>query len=270
MNQKSFTLIEILVVIVIVGILSAFIIVSMAGVSDRARIAKGTAFSGSLRNSLLMNLVSEWKFDEGTGSIAYDYWGGKNGTIYGTTWKSKNDCVSGGCLYFNGSSDWVDLGDLGNPDSGTISLWFKKSSASPGQYLLDGRGIGNWWLLTHYSGYDITFYNIVTYNGISSNTWYNVVITTDYNQSRMYLDGKMVNTGTPLIPNFNSVRIATRYTNSGYFAGFIDDIHIYNASIPVSQIKEQYYAGLNNLLAGGETTKEEYQNRIGKLAINQP
>ncbi|MFA6374475.1 MAG: prepilin-type N-terminal cleavage/methylation domain-containing protein, partial [Candidatus Paceibacterota bacterium] len=39
--NKSFTLIEILVVIVIIGILSAFIIVSMAGVSDKATIAKG-------------------------------------------------------------------------------------------------------------------------------------------------------------------------------------------------------------------------------------
>jgi len=52
--KKSFTLIEILVVIVIIGILSAFIIVSMSGVSQKATIAKGQAFANSLKNALMI------------------------------------------------------------------------------------------------------------------------------------------------------------------------------------------------------------------------
>jgi hypothetical protein len=47
----------------------------------------------------------------------------------------------------------------------------------------------------------------------------------------------------------------------------LDDVKIYNAAIPISQVKEQYYAGLNNLLANGGITSEKYQNRIGELAI---
>ena len=79
--SKSFTLIEILVVIVIIGILSAFIIVSMVGVSDKARIAKSQAFANSLRNSLLINLVSEWKLNDGSGTTASDSWSANTGTL---------------------------------------------------------------------------------------------------------------------------------------------------------------------------------------------
>ena len=118
--NKSFTLIEILVVIVVIGIISSFIIVGLSSVSDKANIAKGQAFSNSLRNSLLMNLVSEWKLDEGTGSTTLDSWGSNTGTL-GTstigdaaepTWTT--DCVSGKCLSFDGTDDYVDCG---NPDN---------------------------------------------------------------------------------------------------------------------------------------------------------
>ncbi|MFA5232680.1 MAG: LamG-like jellyroll fold domain-containing protein [Candidatus Paceibacterota bacterium] len=127
MEQKSFTLIEILVVIVIIGIISAFIIVSMAGVSDKARIAKGQAFSNSLRNSLLLDLVSEWTFDTGTtssGELATsedlkDVWGSANGSPYGSaiTIRDGSNCVKGKCI----DLDPIDSSTLSRIDSITMS-----------------------------------------------------------------------------------------------------------------------------------------------------
>jgi hypothetical protein len=48
-----------------------------------------------------------------------------------------------------------------------------------------------------------------------------------------------------------------------------DDVRIYNAVIPISQIKEQYYAGLNKLLANGAITKDEYLLRAKELVAQK-
>lgn len=56
-------------------------------------------------------------------------------------------------------------------------------------------------------------------------------------------------------------------TSNGYYPlnGSIDDVRVFNATIPTSQIRKQYYAGLNKLLASGGITKKEYQNKIKEL-----
>jgi len=62
--KQSFTLIEILVVIVIIGILSSFIFFTINDSVEKAQITKSKMFAESIRNNLLLNLVSEWKFDD--------------------------------------------------------------------------------------------------------------------------------------------------------------------------------------------------------------
>jgi prepilin-type N-terminal cleavage/methylation domain-containing protein len=98
--KQAFTLIELLVVIAIIGILSGLIVVSMSGVTQKATIAKAQVFSNSLRNSLMLNLISEWKLD----GNANDSWsGGNNGTWYGSeegtntsaNYRPSDECVSG-------------------------------------------------------------------------------------------------------------------------------------------------------------------------------
>jgi len=81
--KQAFTLIELLVVIAIIGILSGLIVVSMGNMNQKATIAKAQVFSNSLRNSLMANIVSEWKMDEGSGATVNDTWGGlNNSTLY--------------------------------------------------------------------------------------------------------------------------------------------------------------------------------------------
>ena len=103
-QKKSFTLIEILVVIVVIGILSAFILVGMSSISSKANIARSQAFANSLDNALLLSRTSQWKLD---GNIN-DSWGINTGTWYGATggnnlavnYRSSSECVSGQCLDF--------------------------------------------------------------------------------------------------------------------------------------------------------------------------
>jgi len=118
--KKAFTLIELLVVIAVIGILSGLIVVSMNGVTNKATIAKSQIFSNSLRNSLMANLVSEWKFDENTGISTADSWsGGNSGTLTGATlptWLTGNNCIRGSCVSFDGVDDYIVMADSSSLD----------------------------------------------------------------------------------------------------------------------------------------------------------
>ena len=129
MKTKSFTLIELLVVIVIIGILAGVIIVSTSSSINKANFAKAQAFSNTVQQELLLNLVSEWTFDEGN---AEDSWGNNEGTVYGAIYQNKasRNCVYGGCYSFDGS-DYIDCGNnssLNIADEITISSWIKLDS----------------------------------------------------------------------------------------------------------------------------------------------
>jgi MSHA pilin protein MshA len=76
-SQRGFTLIELVVVIVILGILAAFAVPKFMGLETRARIASLNAMSGTLRSSAAM-AHGVWMAQGGTGNIAVD---GKTVTI---------------------------------------------------------------------------------------------------------------------------------------------------------------------------------------------
>ena len=288
--NKSFTLIEILVVIVIIGILSGFIIVSMAGVSSKATIAKGQAFSNSLKNSILLNLVSEWKLDEGGSSqTTADAWGTNNGTLGSTggvdandpTWVSSG-CISGNCLQFDGVDDYVNCGTASNLNiTGflTISAWAKTSNL-PNQYYqaivhktgdyIDQQGYAvslslNKWTATisQSSGvYDSLSWPTTPAIG----AWYNIVFSYDGSAMKFYINGEPTQKSTSVVLASGSqpLRIGKGLYYSG-FNGLIDDVRIYNAAIPTSQVQENYYSGLNRLLVKGVILAGEYFQRIGEL-----
>ncbi|UCH88339.1 MAG: LamG domain-containing protein [Thermoplasmata archaeon] len=68
-------------------------------------------------------LVAYWKFDEGSGTIAYDSIGDNDGKILGATWTTGQ---VGGALSFDGWFDYVevpDSADLDITDELTIEAW---------------------------------------------------------------------------------------------------------------------------------------------------
>ncbi|MDD3170506.1 MAG: LamG domain-containing protein [Candidatus Paceibacterota bacterium] len=290
--NKSFTLIEILVVIVIIGILSAFIIVSMAGVSDKATIAKGQAFSNSLKNALMLNLVSEWKFDgsgvadgqNATSSYTQDSWGVNNGTIvvgHEPLVKSGSDCLSNSCLDFDGSVDYVlvngnqniPLGSSNftisawvNPDavgSRAIICWGVFSQSNANCFRLSASGVRHYF---YSNDFDVT-------TGSMLNKWSFLALTHIGNGDRkFYLNGTEISgtyIGTKEAPNVqpSSVYIGSRQGSLEFFDGRIDEVRVYNEAVPASQIQQNYYAGLNQLLARQGFDVAEYKQRLVELNL---
>ncbi|MFA5431690.1 MAG: LamG-like jellyroll fold domain-containing protein [Candidatus Paceibacterota bacterium] len=301
--KTAFTLIELLVVIAIIGILSGLIVVSMSGVTQKANIAKAQVFSNSLRNSLMANIVGEWKFDgnglndgdNATTLYTQDSWGGtSNCTISGTPKvKKDSNCVSGSCLQFNSTtSDYLNCGTSSILDFGTgnftISLWIKFPISGSGAWAgiltkgMTTSAPAHSWGIARYT----TYINRICYlqstnaggdfganieSGSLIDGWHLITVKRDSQTVQMYVNGQYksedLSAGDDLATSGKILFIGKDY-GPVYFNGSLDDIRIYNAAMSISQIKEQYFTGLNKLLVNRGINQEEYQQRVSELRSN--
>jgi prepilin-type N-terminal cleavage/methylation domain-containing protein len=292
--EKAFTLIELLVVIAIVGILAGLAVVNMSGATEAARIAKLKVFASSMNNSLLSNRASEWKFDEGIGTTTADTVGTNNGTFVSSpAWKSGADCVSGGCLGFDGNDDYIDVGSMASVNGVsqlTISGWVKRISGFGALFFKQSDSSSVWIEVAWHSSSGLVFIT----NGSSDyvrmtipagNDWKLVTCVFDgtqtgnANRSKIYINGVLqsaIYAGT--IPDTTAspsgtAKIGRDMWNGTTLNAFIDEVRIYNAALTASAIREDYLAGLDKLLANGQITNQDYQQRLTDLtstyAINE-
>lgn len=299
-KRVAFTLIELLVVIAIIGILSGMIVVVMGNMTQKATIAKAQVFSNSLRNALMANIIGEWKIDEISGATANDTWGRlSNGILNGFTdttagygdantsgWMSSSNCISGTCLKFNGSSTYLNCGTnaILDVDSITVSAWIKTGNSVPVDWATiiakGNQGANNHFWLNYRTGYFSFEYGNGTartaaVNNIVPliNTWYYIVGTYTSGSGYLYVNGARGAQNIGLSGNLGTNVLdliigRCSYATSYYWNGLIDDVRFFNAAMPTSQIKEQYYAGLNKLLINGGITEEEYLSRLNNYASN--
>ncbi|MDD4662089.1 MAG: prepilin-type N-terminal cleavage/methylation domain-containing protein, partial [Candidatus Pacebacteria bacterium] len=134
MNNKSFSLIELLVVIIIVGVLAGVIIISTSSAIGKTKLAKAQAFYSNSSKELVTKIIAEWSFDEDVSpyTTAKDTVSGNNGAVSGAIYKdsSSKECLSGGCFSFNDNA-YIDCGGtnkLDIQDDLSIFVWVKVSS----------------------------------------------------------------------------------------------------------------------------------------------
>ncbi|MDD4662074.1 MAG: prepilin-type N-terminal cleavage/methylation domain-containing protein [Candidatus Pacebacteria bacterium] len=280
--NKSFTLIELLVVIVIIGILAGVIIVSTSSSINKANLAKAQSFSNTVQNELLLNLVSEWTFDEGG---AEDTWGNNDGTVSGATYvsKSENRCVYGGCYLFN-LGDYITCGnnkELDLTKEITVTAWVHLSSHGELYHIISkyqSASYGTWYLSTGSNNikklrYTFIDENMVYRSGESSkdiplNEWVFIGWSFDNGITKLYIDGYEESFGNYNVNMVsNSVNAVINIGRQTMNNGLMDDIRIYNAALTTAQIKQEYVAGLNSLLANGNILKEDYNQKIKEIGL---
>ena len=294
-KENSFTLIEILVVIVVIGILSSFILIGINSINENARITKIKVFANSLRNSLLTNIVFEWKLN----GNANDSWKGNNGTIGGTP-TSITDCVEGSCYRLNGTTDYIYIADndsVFNPQTEmTAFLWVKGSvqQDSKGFFTQFNYGVDideRAWALRPCSMGDskveviidhlgdglTTRKNYKSFTSILDNRWHYVGFTWNNGTLKLYVDGleeKDVvydDSFTTIHNSSSAISVGSFFASgipAGFFNGDVDYPILFNKAISSAQIQEKYYSDLNKLFKDNKMVLEEYVHRIGNLRNN--
>ncbi|UCE98880.1 MAG: LamG domain-containing protein [Planctomycetota bacterium] len=230
-------------------------------------------------------LVAHWKFDEGSGTIAYDSAGSNDGTLVnGPMWTTgKID----GALSFDGTNDYIIVGDP--PDESldfetgnfSISLWFKTTD-SAGE-LVDksggggGRSIGyslfigavevgagedradpGALCLRIRDGFNLDM--IETTNTYDDGTWHHLVAIRAGSGSAnldIYVDGENVPTtsrfdqGAGDISNHYNLSIGAKFDAGDsnrwedFLDGIIDDVRIYNRALSAGEVRELYLSAFS-------------------------
>jgi len=200
-----------------------------------------------------------WKFDEGSGTTAYDSTIYKNnGTLTnGPTWQSASNCVSGSCLSFDGSSNYVDCGNATSLNVTTVftyEAWVKRLGGFGSiQNIIAKNSLGSninsapTWYFDANNKVSFVVQGVALIGGgntaITDTAWHHLVITRDSaNNWKWYLDGNsdglVVSSYTPTSNNGN-LYIATGF-GGYYFNGLIDEVRIYNRALSPAEILQHY------------------------------
>lgn len=205
------------------------------------------------------NLVSWWKFDEGSGSTAHDSAGSNNGTLVNNpTWTTGQ---IGGALSFDGINDYVSLSSFTvSTNNGTIALWFKTSADFSANYGGQGNLISQdsqYYGYLAVSGNGTAPYGIYGENNLnddyfvgvanvaSAGVWNHVAACFSNKTVTTYLNGVPIDTRSVTSSALTLDRIGGR--TQVFFNGKIDDVRIYNRALSAGEILQLYMEGLGSI-----------------------
>jgi hypothetical protein len=203
-------------------------------------------------------LAGHWKFDEGSGTIAYDSSGnGNDGTFNGDPqWVAG---YFGTALEFDGSGDWLDCGSdpsLSISDAVTMTAWIKVNTQGADHKVGGNQNNAN-------GGYKMTVYNnnkvefeirtsgnsAVLNRDVAGGTileigqWYHVtgVYSLEDGYIRTYVNGvldRQLTTTSVLGVSPGPFRIGCEpFTTGSYnFNGVMDDVRVYNHALLEGEI----------------------------------
>jgi prepilin-type N-terminal cleavage/methylation domain-containing protein len=237
-REIGFTIVELLIVIVIIGILAAITIVTYNGIQERARLSSAMAFERQIHSKYGINATGDWSFDECSGGTVKN-----NGTPQTTdtvminnapgtpTWATDTPTGRGCAMRFNGATRIETTTSLGG------SLYVKAAwiRVAPSQACVNimSRGVNNgadapFWLtgckLT--AGYQGVYSAVQAPEIMNDGKWHYVAVIWEDGNLALYSDGKKVGptfAGAPApTPIGGTVSIGS-HTTGNFFVGDIDN-----------------------------------------------
>jgi len=209
-----------------------------------------------------LGLVSYWAMDENGGTTAYDNQSTNNGTLYNSlTWQSENNCVSGSCLSFNGSNNYISHPTTGiNSRKGTVEGWVKPNTTSNWGFWQTHDSSGYNWVdwISIFTYTDGTFYfrmgdgtnccsNDVTFwtaSYIPSGQWSHLSFTWEGTTMKAYVNGALIASRTNAV--FQDIVDPGARIGQGHdrmMNGFMDEVRVYNRALSAEEIAQNYQAG---------------------------
>jgi hypothetical protein len=210
-------------------------------------------------DALMNGLVGWWKFDEGSGLVAYDSTGnGNDGNLTnGPTWVTGK---IGGALSFDGQDDFVELNNFEIGGDMSFSVWVKHFALNPWSRVFDfgnGNNDNQMFLANNNSSPKIEFSYKTTINvysnidayAIDLNSWSNFMITYSQNGDiKLYKSGALISSKLNAISPPNITRSfhwlgKSLAPGDGFLNAAIDDFRVYNRVLSADEVQEIYQLG---------------------------
>ncbi|MHC4474261.1 MAG: LamG domain-containing protein [Planctomycetota bacterium] len=227
------------------------------------------------RREIWAGLLAHWKFDEGSGTTAYDSAGMNHGTLMnGPVWTTGQ---IGGALEFDDVNDYVDVGDRNSLDFGaehsfSIGAWIKTGADGPVVCKRRCGGTGGVYhegyatrLLAgkpHFAIEDVAGSGASVHANtvVTDDQWHHVTAVRDATSDTLYLYLNGSSDATPVSDPTSESLATSRALEIGrsditvapglsYFGGRIDDVCIYNRALDVNEIGQLYLNGLGPMFA---------------------
>lgn len=197
------------------------------------------------------NLIAHYPFS-GNANDASGY--NRHGTVFGATLTQDKDGNFDSAYYFDGTNQYIDLGDWENGGAMTFAFWARWDAFNGYSRIVDlsngtrnnDVNIFNWSTSNEICFYvhntDIGNYIYIKTAAITVGQWDFYAVTVDDNgHMKIYKNGILIAGNI----NGNPVKFLTRtyqyigksiYSSDGYFKGAIDDLRIYQKALSEPEI----------------------------------
>jgi hypothetical protein len=152
----------------------------------------------------------------------------------------------------------------------TIEYWVKYISG--GEFGL-AKGWNEWRFFSNplniYNMRDGGYSNWATGWSYSNNIWYHIVWTNTGSAEYLYVNGEMKASRnvSGVLTSIGNLYIGG-YPGGNNFGGFIDDVRVYSAPLSLSEIRQNYFSGMEKLYASGQITDEDRRQRLTETNLN--